>query len=117
MLGKYIEINNELLPVPTSFSMSLNPNENVFMTEAGTEMSNIVRLDRSSWSASFPCSSRLRDKLIGFCTSPSVTCKIDNGASMTGRLRLGGAITLVENSEKNTGTQGLWVVPVQFEEE
>ena len=116
-LGKYIQINNEVVPNPTSFDYSLNPNENIFTSEAGTEMSNIVRLDRPSWTASFPCSSRYRDKFIGWCTSPSVTCKIDDGTEMTGRLRLGGAITLVEDSEYVGGTQGLWEVPVVFEGE
>lgn len=116
-LGKYIKINNELMPKPTRFEFSYNPNENIFTSEAGTEMSNIVRLDRPSWSATFPCSDRLRDKLVSYCLSASVTSVIDNGASMTGRLRLSGAITLVEDSEEVNGTQGLWEVPVVFEGE
>ena len=116
-LGKYIKIDNELYPKPTSFSFGLNPQENVFTSEAGTEMSNIVRLDRPSWSAVFPCSDRLRDKLLSKCKTASVQCKIDNGTTMTGRLRLSGDISLVENSEDVGGTQGLWEVPVTFQGE
>lgn len=116
-LGKYIVINNVTMPNPTSFSYSLNPKENIFMSEDGTEMSNIVRLDRPSWSASFNCSSRLRDTLVASCKTASVTCQIDSGTSMTGRLRLSGPMTLVEGSEDNTGTQGLWKVSVSFEGE
>ncbi|MBO7424480.1 MAG: hypothetical protein J6U23_02280 [Clostridiales bacterium] len=117
MLGKYIKINNELMPNPIKFEFSLNPQENIFYSEAGTELSNIVRLDRPSFSATFNCSDRLKDKLLGLCKTASVKVKIDNGAEMSGRLRLGGSINLVENSENVGGTQGLWEVPVTFEGE
>lgn len=115
-LGKYISINNNLMPNPVSFEETLNPSENVYESEAGTQMSNIVRLDRYSFSATWNCTSRLRDALKTYCTTASVTVKID-GVSHSGRMRLGGAISLVENSETNTGTQGLWTVPITFEGE
>lgn len=117
MLGRYIKIDNELMPNPTSFSYKYNPDENVFTSEAGTEMSNIRRLDRLSFSASFNCSSALKEKLETKCLAPSVTVSIDNCTAITGRLRLGGDVSLVENSERVGGTQGLWVVPVIFEGE
>lgn len=116
-LGKYIKINDELMPNPTKFEFTLNPQENIFYSESGTELSNIVRLDRPSWSASFNCSDRLRDKLLTLCKSASVKVKIDNGTEMSGRLRLGGSVSLVEDSEYVGGTQGLWEVPVTFEGE
>ena len=117
MLGKYLKINNTLMPNPESFEFTYNPNENIYTSEAGTELSNIIRLDRLSFSASFNCSSRLRDTLLAYCLSPSVEVKIDGGAAINGRLRLSGAVVLVEGSELNTGTQGLWTVPVTFEGE
>jgi len=116
-LGKFITINNEQMPNPVSFEDSLNPSENVYESEAGTQLSNIVRLDRYSFNATYNCSSRLKDKLLGFCKTASVTVVIDNGTSITGRLRLSGACSLVEGSEYNEGTKGLWSVPVVFEGE
>lgn len=116
MLGKYITINNTQMPNPTSYEETLNPSENVYESEAGTQMSNIVRLDRFSFSASWNCTSRLRDTLKTYCKTASVNVSVD-GVAYTGRMRLGGAISLVENSETNTGTQGLWTVPITFEGE
>lgn len=117
MLGKYIKINDSTLPNPVSFTYTYNPSENVYESEAGTQLSNIRRLDRLSFSASFNCSSRLRDTLVTYCKTPSVSVKIDNGTVVNGRLRLSGDIALVEGSENNEGTQGLWTVPVTFEGE
>lgn len=117
-LGKYIKIDNELMPVPTSFSYKYEADENVYKSEAGTEMSNIRRLTRLSFAASFPCSDILKDKLVTKCQSASVAVQLFGAdAAINGRLRLGGDISLVENSELNDGTLGLWVVPVTFEGE
>lgn len=119
MLGRYLKIDGVLMPnpVPGSFSYRYNPDENVFTSEAGTLMSNIRRLDRLSFSATYNCTSTLKAILEGKVLQPSVQIQIDNGTAMSGRLRLSGDITLVENSEYTDGTQGLWVVPLSFEED
>ena len=117
MLGRYIEINNIVMPNPVSFEYQYNPDENVFTTEAGTQMTNIRRLDRLSFSASFNCSSTLKTTIETLVLTQAVTVSLDHGSPVSGRLRLGGAITLVENSERTPNTQGLWKVPVTFEGE
>lgn len=116
MLGKYITINGTQMPNPISFAEQLNPQENVYASEAGDQMSNIVRLDRYSFSASWNCTSRLKAQILGYCKLASVEVSIDS-EDYSGRMRLGGAINLVENSENSEGTQGLWEVPVTFEGE
>lgn len=117
-LGKYIKIDGALMPKPTAFSYKYNADENVYTSEAGTEMSNIRRLNRLSFTASFPCTSAARDNLIAKCQAASVVVQLFGvETDITGRLRLGGDISLVENSENNDGTAGLWVVPVIFEGE
>lgn len=116
MLGKYISINSTLMPNPTTFSMAYPPDENVFTSEAGTQLSNIRRLDRLTFSASFNCTDRMRDTLVSYCQTPSVSVQIDGGTAISGRLRLGD-ISLVEDSEMVNGTQGLWTVSVTFEGE
>lgn len=117
MLDKYLKINNNKMPNPVSgtFTFSLNPDENVFSNEAGEQMSNVKRLDRVSWSGTFNCTSDMRDTLLGICKTNECTCEVD-GVSYSGRLRTNGDIQMVAGSELVQGTQGLWVVPLRFEE-
>ena len=116
-LGKFLKINNTKMPNPVSgtFSIALNPVENVFENEAGEQMSNVKRLDRVSWSGTFNCTSDMRDTLLAICKSASCTSEVD-GTSYSGRLRTSGEITMVAGSELVEGTSGLWVVPLRFEE-
>ncbi len=116
MLGYFIKINNEQMPnpAPGSFVFKLNPDENVFANEAGGQMVNVKRLNRPTWSATFNCSSRMRDKLLAFCQLAQCTTHID-GVEYTGRLRLSGDVALYEWSEYTKNTKGLWTVPVVFE--
>lgn len=116
MLGKYLLIDAVPFPNPVtgSLAMMLNAAENVYQTEDGKEAANILRLDRPSWTATFNCSSGQLAALLAICKSASCTVTIC-GQEMTGRMRLNGNYTLYENSERTTGTDGLWVVPVKFE--
>lgn len=116
MLGKYIKINNEEMPNPVAgtFEFQYNPDENVFTNEAGAQMSNVRRLDRISWAATFQCTGTTKDKILAFCKEAGLTSTI-NGVQYSGRLRLSGAVALYEWSEYTQGTDGLWTVPVVFE--
>jgi len=116
MLGKYIKINNQDMPNPVAgtFEMQYNPDENVFTNEAGGQMSNVRRLNRVSWSATFQCTSKTLDKILAYCAAPQVSATIHQ-TTYYGRLRLSGAVALYENSEYTAGTDGLWTVPVVFE--
>ena len=118
MLNKYLKINGELMPNPVSFKgITPNPQENVFFSEGGRRMTNIVRLDRPSWAATFQCTSRMKAKLETFCKSQSVTSSFNNEPTMTGTLRMSGSPTLVKNSEFCNNTDGLWEISVIFEGE
>lgn len=117
MLGKYITINSTLMPNPASFEYTYPPDETVYTSEAGTQLTNIRRLDRLTFKAEWHCSSRLRDQLLVLCKTPSVSVSIDGATAVSGRLRLAGGPQLVEDSEKTNGTQGLWVVSTTFEGE
>lgn len=116
MLGRFIKIDGVQFPNPVTgtFAPALNPQENVYLTEDGSQASNIVRLDRFSFDAQFNCSSMQRGKVEAVAKAPSCIVEID-GQVYEGRLRLSGAITMIANSERVEGTQGLWVVPVKFE--
>jgi len=115
-LGRYIKINDEVMPNPTSFSDNYPPDESVYTSESGKRMTQIRRLDRYTFSASFDCSSRLKEKLETLCKTAEVTVYIDGSQTgIKGTLRKAGDSSLVEGSEHTTGTQGLWTVPVVFE--
>lgn len=118
MLGKFLTIDGFQMPnpVPGTFNDGPNPVENVFQTESGRRMTNVVRLNRYSFSCTFNCTSMMRERILNFCMKPSVNITV-NGVSHKGTLRTNGSFALVENSEYCRGTNGLWVVPVVFEEE
>lgn len=117
MLGRYIKINGEVMPNPVKFSYTYPPDENVFTSEAGTQLTNVKRLDRLTFSATWHCSSMLKKRLIRLCQTASVTITIDDEDPVDGRLRLSGGPELVEDSESTPGTQGLWQVVCTFEGE
>ena len=116
MLGKFIKINNTTIPNPNpdSFTEAYPPQENIFTTEAGTQLASVVRLDRYTWTGEFNVSSRLKETLLGYAQMASVTCTV-NGTNYSGRLRVGN-IALYGNSAHTSGTDGLWVIGLTFEE-
>ena len=116
MLGHFIKINNSAIPNPNpgSFTETFPPQENLFTTEAGTQISSVIRLDRYTWKGEFNVSSRLKATLLSYAQSASVTCKV-NGVSHSGRLRVGD-INLYANSEWTRNTDGLWTMSLTFEE-
>lgn len=118
MLGKFIKINNETLPNPETgtYVERLNPDENVYKSEAGTQLVNTLRLDRLSWAATFPCTLAMRNKILAWCKTPQVTSQINGGEVLSGRLRLSGDVVLVAHSEYMSDTNGLYQVPVVFEQ-
>lgn len=117
MLDKFLKIDNVKMPNPVSgsFTFALNPDENVFSNEAGEQMANVKRLNRASWGGTFNCTSGMRDTLLGKCKANECTCEVD-GVLYSGRLRLNGEVSMVAGSELVENTQGLWVVPLRFEE-
>ena len=117
MLGRYITVNSTAMPNPVRFSYNYPPDETVYTSEAGTQLTNIRRLDRLTFEAEWHCTSTLRDEIVALCQRPSVSVSIDNGAAVSGRMRLQTGPELVEDSEYTEGTQGLWSVSVIFEGE
>lgn len=112
MLGKYITINNETIPNPKSFDLEEETIENVFQSEAGTDLSIIVRTGKVSAKATFQVSSFWKEKLKGYSRTATATVVID-GNSMTMRIRNFKA-KLFEGSENVENTNGLWSVSMDF---
>lgn len=114
MLGKYIKINGEAIPNPTSYDDNLDNIENENTSESGKTLVAIVRLGIFSANMRFNLSSYWKDKIKAYCMEPSVRFEV-NGEAYQVRLREYSA-SLVENSEKSEGTDGYWEVSVAASE-
>lgn len=108
-----IEINSTKLPVPISWNETAEVVENVNTTEAGTDVIDVLRVDKLSVNASFNVSSTWLATFKGWANSTSaLTVKIYDSATnayVTRYMRIRNfAYSLVENSDRTAGTYGLW---------
>lgn len=115
MLGKYLKINGTLMPNPIAWADNINPDETVYFSEGGKRMINVKRLDRITFTASFNCTSKLKEQLDTLVKTPKVSVQFNNGTAITGTLRRASEAALVENSQYCNGTNGLWTVSLIFE--
>ena len=110
-----VQINSTSIPVPISWNETAEVVENVNTTEAGTDVVDILRTDKLSVNASFNVSSTWLATFKGWANSTSaLTVKIYDAvtdAYITRYMRIRNFTNnLVENSDKTSGTIGLWNV-------
>ncbi len=110
-----IKINNVDLPIPSEWNETAEVVENVLTTEAGTDIVDIMRVDKLTVNAQFDVSSSLLATLKGYANSTSsLTVKIYDSvtdAYVTRYMRMRNFnYSLVRYSDKNSGTVGLWTV-------
>lgn len=110
-----IQINSTDLPVPKTWNEIAEVMENVNTTEAGTDIVDIMRVDKLTVNASFDVSSSWLATFKGWANSTSkLTVKIYDSVSnayVTRYMRIRNFNqNLVENSDKNSGTVGLWTI-------
>lgn len=110
-----VQINSTNLPVPITWEETANVVENSNTTEAGTDIVDIMRVDKLTVTASFDVSSAWLTTFKGWANSTSkLTVKIYDSVTdgyVTRYMRIRNfASSLVQNSDKNSGTKGLWNV-------
>lgn len=110
-----IQINSTNLPVPKTWNEIAEVMENVNTTEAGTDIVDIMRVDKLTVNASFDVSSSWLATFKGWANSTSkLTVKIYDSVSnayVTRYMRIRNFNqNLFENSDKNSGTFGLWTI-------
>ena len=110
-----IQINSTSLPVPKTWNEIAEVMENVNTTEAGTDIVDIMRVDKLTVNASFDVSSSWLATFKGWANSTSkLTVKIYDSVSnayVTRYMRIRNFNqNLFENSDKNSGTVGLWTI-------
>lgn len=110
-----VQINSTNLPVPITWEETANVVENSNTTEAGTDIVDIMRVDKLTVTASFDVSSAWLTTFKGWANSTSkLTVKIYDSVTdgyVTRYMRIRNFVSsLVQNSDKNSGTKGLWNV-------
>lgn len=110
-----VQINSTDLPVPITWEETPNIVENSNTTEAGTDIVDIMRVDKLTVTASFDVSSAWLATFKGWANSTSkLTVKIYDSVTdgyVTRYMRIRNFVSnLVKNSDKNSGTKGLWNV-------
>lgn len=115
MLGSdYIKINT-IYYTPTTFSYALQSDEDVFKSAAGTDLLNIVRLDKHVFTLTWDgIDSSLLDQIEGLCKEPTVTLTY-RLHDYTCRAR-GIAPQLLNKSYKYKRSDGLWNISITLTE-
>lgn len=108
-----ITINSTPIPVPIAWNETSEVVENVNTTEAGTDVSDVLRVDKLSVNATFDVSSNWLATFKGWANATSaLTVKIYDpvtNAYATRYMRIRNFISaLVQNSDRTSGTVGLW---------
>lgn len=108
-----IKINNTPIPVPIEWSENSVIVENALTTEAGTDVIDVLRVDKLTVTASFDVSSSWLSTFKGWSNSTSaLSVKIydpvtDAYAERSMRMR-NFIYNLVKDSDNTSGTCGLW---------
>ena len=114
-----VVINAVNLPVATSWNETAEVVENVNTTEAGTDVTDILRVDKLTVNASFDVSSTWLGTFKGWANSTSkLTVKIYDSvtdAYVTRYMRIRNFnYNLVQYSDRTNGTIGLWTVTFEL---
>lgn len=115
MLGKrFISINGTPIPNPENYKTTFEADETVNLSEAGTELVRIRRLDKKVFSGTWHLTSFWKDKFEGWATLPVVQFTYQ-GHTYNVRMR-GFAPQLIKRSEFVAESEGLWNVSPTFTE-
>ena len=110
-----IEINSTKLPTPKVWTENALVVENELTTEAGTDIVDIMRVDKMTVNASFDVSSNWYMTFKGWANSTSsLTVKFYDSATnayLSRYMRMRNFIAnFVEHSDNVSGTYGLWEI-------
>lgn len=108
-----VKINNTPIPVPIEWSENSSVVENAMTTEAGTDVIDVLRVDKLTVTASFDVSSAWLATFKGWANSTSaLTVDIYDPVSNTYKqrsMRIRNFISnLVKDSDNTSGTIGLY---------
>jgi hypothetical protein len=112
---KFLTINSNLLPETSSFEVNPQMVEKVFQTEAGTTRCIVIRASKKTFTVGWEAQSATHKSLCEtFCASPTVSLVFD-GVTYTCRAR-NLKESLVQYSNRYSGSAGLWDISFDLEE-
>lgn len=115
MLGKkYITIGGLAIPNPSSLSISYENIESVNLSEAGTDLVNVTRLQKRAFSISLKASSFWRAKYKELCMMSQTILELE-GEEILVRCRLSSE-ALIEHTEHAENTNGYWDISIELME-
>ena len=117
MLGRqFLKVNGTSLPAPTVGPRTRYKHiENIMTSEAGTDMDDVIRLNKRTVICTFQVSSMWKNKLLTICSNETVSLQIGSETAFTVRPRLQNG-DLFDYSYNTPGTDGLYTVSINFEE-
>ena len=115
MLGSnYLRYNDFVIPNPESLSIDYENVESVALSEAGTDIGIVTRLEKMTLNCTFNCTSTWYTNFRAMGITSTGTLLFE-GVSRTVRARITNA-TLAPYSEFADRTDGLWTVTMSFTE-
>lgn len=111
----YLKFNNTVLPWATSNDEKPTHIETIGVSEAGTDLGIVTRLNKLTYSYSFRVTSWWKEKLFSICNLNQGTLYIGGDAGHVVRPRWNGS-KLVQDSELTENTNGLYDVSINFYE-
>lgn len=117
MLGRgFIRVDGLQLPTPTNGpKVRYKHIENILTSEAGTDMDDVIRLNKRTVSCIFQVTSFWFAKLKTISEETTVSVQIGTETAFTARPRLQNK-DLFDGSYNVEGTNGLYTVGLNFEE-
>lgn len=121
MLKDYpVKFNSEEIPEPVAWDENYTNVENVIQTEAGTDVVIVTRYGKLSVTAQFNCSSRWAAKFAAYRDKGEITVElydIKTGGYGLRKMRLRKfKSSIVKNSHRTAGTNGLYEISFTLEE-
>lgn len=121
MLKDYpVKFNSEEIPEPVAWDENYTNVENVIQTEAGTDVVIVTRYGKLSVTAQFNCSSRWAAKFAAYRDKGEITVElydIKTGGYGLRKMRLREfKSSIVKNSHRTAGTNGLYEISFTLEE-
>lgn len=117
MLGrKFILIDGVQLPTPTQGpKITMKNLESVMTSEAGTDLVDVIRLEKKSIACTFQTTSLWKKKLEDIGKEPTVYFQMGQDTAFLVRPRVT-KVDMFNDSHIVDGTDGLWTIQMLFEE-
>lgn len=121
MLKDYpVKFNSEEIPEPVKWEEDYSNEETVIKTEAGTDVVIVTRYGKLSVTTQFNCSSRWAAKFAGYRDKGEITVElydIKTGGYGLRKMRIREfKSSIVKNSHRTVGTNGLYEISFILEE-